>query len=90
MNVDAKRELDSIKTALSAEIRELEDISSGLRREFQGIGTERCADVIDGVISKYRTVLRKLNNIDVNDVHQYTAGLGGGGASGSGGGAGTR
>ena len=69
MNVDAKRELDSIKTALSAEIRELEDISSGLRREFQGIGTERCADVIDGVISKYRTVLRKLNNIDVNDVH---------------------
>ena len=30
MNVDAKRELDSIKTALSAEIRELEDISSGL------------------------------------------------------------
>ena len=83
MNVDAKRELDSIKTALSAEIRELEDISSGLRREFQGIGTERCADVIDGVISKYRTVLRKLNNIDVNDVYpdyiQDTAGLGGGG-----------
>ena len=89
MNVDAKRELDSIKTALSAEIRELEEIASGLRRDFTGIGTERCADVIDGVISKYRTVLRKLNNIDVNDVHQHTAGFGIG-ASGSGGGAGTR
>lgn len=86
MNVDAKRELDSIKTALSAEIRELGDISSGLRRDFTGIGTERCADVIDGVISKYKTVLRKLNNIDINDVHpdytQDTAGLGGGGGGG--------
>ena len=86
MNVDAKKELDSIKTALSAEIRELEDISSGLRREFQGIGTERCVEVIDGVISKYRTVLRKLNNIDVNDVNpeyiQDATGLGGGGGGG--------
>ena len=86
MNVDAKRELDSIKTALSAEIRELEDISTGLRRDFKGIGAERCADVIDGVINKYRTVLRKLNNIDVNDVHpdyiQGTAGNGGGGGGG--------
>lgn len=85
MSIDAKRELADIRAELSANIRELEDISLGLRRDFKGIGTENCADVIDRVISKYRTVLRKLDNIDVNDVKSdYILIYGGSGGGGGG------
>ena len=44
--------LYNIKRELASIIRELNDISSGVRNDFQGIGSERCADVINKVNGK--------------------------------------
>ena len=55
-----------IKRELVSIIRELNDISSGVRNDFQGIGSERCADVINKVNGKYNEALNKLNRIDAS------------------------
>ena len=71
MNASAKNELAAIKTELNSIIRELESISSGVRRDFVGIGNEKCADCIDRVISNYYTVRSKLNNLDTKTIADW-------------------
>ena len=63
--MSAKSELREIKNELSSIIQELESISNGIRKNFVGIGNERCADCIDSVIDQYKYVKRKLNNIEI-------------------------
>ena len=73
MDAGARSELQSIKTELRSIIAELESISNGVRYDFQGIGSDRCANSIDHVIERYRTALRKLNNLDTNTVMEWYA-----------------
>ena len=51
---------------LSSIIRELQSISNGVRNDFQGIGSEKCANVIDKVNNEYVKALRKLKSIDAS------------------------
>lgn len=64
MDAGAARELESIKSELNSIIGELESISSGVRKDFTGIGNEQCANCIDNVLNSYYSVRRKLNNLD--------------------------
>lgn len=81
MNQSARNELESIKRELNSIIGELEDISKGVRKDFVGIGNDKCADCIDRVLNQYYAVRRKLNNLDTNTVREgFTApGSSGGG-----------
>lgn len=58
--------LYNIKHELESIIRELNGISSGVRNDFQGIGSEKCADIINKVNGKYNEALKKLNRIDAS------------------------
>lgn len=77
MDANARNELESIKRELNSIIAELESISWGVRRDFVGIGNDRCADCIDGVLSNYYGVRNRLNNLDtttVTDAYAQTHG----------------
>ena len=82
MDAKARNELDSIKSELRSIISELESISTGVRRDFSGIGNDKCADCIDNVLDQYRYVRRKLNNIDTSTVTESFARSHGGGGGG--------
>lgn len=64
----AKSEVNAMIRELNSIIGELTDISNGLRSEFKGIGSERCATSIDAVIGNCRTVKTKLQNMNMNQV----------------------
>ncbi len=85
MDASAKNELASIKKELNSIIGELESISEGVRKDFVGIGNDKCADCIDKVLSQYRYVRTKLKNLDTSTVTEsYAQSHGGGGSSGGG------
>ena len=88
MDSKARNELDSIKRELNSIINELESISDGVRKDFVGIGNEKCADCIDRVVSNYYAVRRKLNNLDTSTVTDDYARTHGGAGSRAGKGAG--
>lgn len=63
--MDARDELDSIVRELNAIITELEDIACGVRHEFKGIGSENCADCVNGVLSSYYSTRQRLNCVNI-------------------------
>jgi len=73
MDSGARSELNAVIRELNSIIRELEDISRGVRYDFKNIGSEKCADCIDKVLSNYYTVRRKLNNVDTSKVTESFA-----------------
>lgn len=73
MKASAKMELESIKSELNAIIREMDDISSGLKRDFVGIGCEQCARCVDRVNEQYRLVKTKLENMNTTQVNAGVA-----------------
>ena len=82
MDSGARNELNAIIRELNAIISELEDISNGVRNDFQNIGNEQCADCIDKVLNNYYTVRKKLNNMDTSTVTEsFAQAHGGGGRS---------
>ncbi len=83
MDANAQRELYEIRVELRNIINEMRSISSGVRRDFSGIGNEKCSDAINRVIDQYTYVQRKLNNIDTSAVtEEYAAAHGGTGGGG--------
>ena len=84
MDAKARAELNSIKSELNSIINELESISKGVRNDFKGIGNGECANCIDKVASQYRTVKRKLDNLDTTTVTESYAASHGGVTGGSG------
>ena len=64
MNANARTELNSIKQEVASIINELKDISQGVRRDFVGIGNDKCASCIDLVVNQYQKVYNELNNIN--------------------------
>ena len=82
MDAKARAELEAIKGELRSIISELESISNGVRRDFVGIGNAQCANCIDRVVSNYRTVQKKLNNLDTSTIKEgFSNANGGGGGS---------
>lgn len=89
MDVNSQYELYLIKQELQSIINELDDVAYGLNHNFSNIGSDKAAACVSKVASNYRTVKRKLNNIDTNKVtDEYAAahpeagnGSGGGGSA---------
>ena len=89
MDVNSQYELYLIKQELQSIINELDDVAYGLNHNFSNIGSDRAAACVSKVARNYRTVKRKLNNIDTNKVtDEYAAahpeagnGSGGGGSA---------
>ena len=73
MDAKAKAELNAIVNELNSIIGELESISRGVRRDFTGIGNDRCANCLDSAVEQYRVVKRKLENIDTTTVTEKYA-----------------
>ena len=65
---DVKGEVKAMINDLNSIIAELSEIANGLRSEFEGIGTERCATSVESVISNCRTVRSKLQNMNLYKV----------------------
>ncbi len=87
MDAKAQQELADIKTELKNIIAELRTISYGVRTGFSGIGSEKCANVIDDVVDQYKIVQKTLDTMDTSAVaEEYTSqkGSSGGGHSGGG------
>ena len=66
--------LNSCRNELRSIINELKDIENGIRQNAVGLGENRCADALNGVINKYEYVLRKLNNVDTNRLADWING----------------
>lgn len=74
MNAKAQQELYDIKTELQKIINEMKSISTGVKKDFSGIGSEKCANTIANVVEQYEYVKRKLNNMDTSAVtEEYAA-----------------
>lgn len=83
MAVNASSELYSIKVELNSIITELQSISNGVRNDFTGIGSDKCADCIDNVVTKYYIVRQKLDNINTTSLAEgVTSAFGGTGGGG--------
>lgn len=65
---NARSEVNALIREINGIINELTDISYGLKSQFKGIGTEKCAASIDSVVSNCRSVKSKLQNMNMNKV----------------------
>lgn len=68
MDQSAQEELYQIKRELQSIINELESISRGVRSEFVGIGSDKCASCITSVVTTYKKAKRRIDNIDTSKV----------------------
>ena len=64
--MSARSEVNALASQLTALVSKLEDVSSGLKTGFSGIGNERCAQSIDSAIKDCRTVISKLKNMNMS------------------------
>lgn len=64
---ECKRELNSI-------ISELQDIEWGIRRDFEGIGEDMCANCVGKIADKYTSVKRRLDRVDQNRLAEWLMG----------------
>lgn len=84
MDANSEHELYLIKRELQSIINELDNIAYGIRRDFSNIGNEQAAACVSKVAEKYRTVKRKLDNIDTSKVtEEYAAAHASGGGGGT-------
>ena len=65
MKINSYSELVSVRHELDSIISELESISMGIRKDFKGIGNEKCAASVDTALSYYYSVRRMLNNAEI-------------------------
>lgn len=73
MDAKAQYELLLIKRELQGIIDELSDISNGVKKDFSGIGNVQCANKISQVAQHYRSVKKKLDNMDTSAVSEEFA-----------------
>lgn len=74
MYASTKQELLSIIDEFRSVIAELYDIENGVRRDFTGIGNEKCANSIRQSISQFHAAVQQLNQIDLSkgvNSHEY-------------------
>lgn len=63
MDRKVKNKVNSIIYDINSIVRELEDISNGLRNEFKGIGSIKSATSLQSAASQYRRVSNELRKI---------------------------
>ncbi|MCR8643651.1 hypothetical protein NV379_13420 [Paenibacillus sp. N1-5-1-14] len=65
MEIDARTrsEINSIIRQIYSITRELDSISTGMRNEFKGIGTQICANKIMNMSESYREVASSLQRL---------------------------
>ena len=80
MDASAREELNAIKKELNSIIAELESISFGVKNDFVGIGNDQCGKCIDKVISQYKYVKKKLDNLDTRTLTEAFKQATGGGS----------
>lgn len=73
MKKQSLNDLYYIKRELTSIIRELRSISSGVRNDFKGVGSDRCVSYIDSVINNCCKLQKTLNNLDTNAVTEQFA-----------------
>ena len=84
-------EINSIKSELLSIAGEVEGISAEIRRDYEGIGNERCARSLDSLGGRCRDVKKRLDNFDYSWIDAQMAkaaprgGFSGGGGGGGGG-----
>jgi len=63
--------LDQVEAELRAIVAELRDIAGGVRRDFNGIGQDMCANCIEAVADHYaRRVLPQLSQMERSRISQ--------------------
>lgn len=84
MDSNAQYEVYLIKKELQNIINELDDIAYSIRYNFTNIGNENAASCVSKVADSYRTVKRKLENMDTSKVtEEYASAHGTSGGGGS-------
>ncbi len=73
MDAKSQYELYLIKQELQSIINELDDVASGIKKDFCNIGNEQAAACVYKVAEKYRTAKRSLEKIDTKKVKQEYA-----------------
>lgn len=73
MDANAQYELYLIKNELQSIIDELYSISSGVNRDFEGIGNVQCSNSILRVVSQCETAKQKLNSMNLTVVTEEFA-----------------
>ena len=66
MDANAQYELYLIKKELQDIVTELDNIANGVRRDFSGIGNDKCADSISSSAKHYRDVKTQLETMDLS------------------------
>ena len=66
--------LNECKSELRSSISEIRDIEDGVRRDFDGIGEDLCANCINRVADRYDYVRRRLDNVRTNVVADWVNG----------------
>lgn len=73
MDANSQHELQLIKNELQGIIDELYNISNGVRRDFDGIGNDRCASSVAKAAAQYEIVKNKLNSMNLSVVTEEFA-----------------
>ena len=73
MSANASQELAFIKSELQSIIDELYSISAGVKRDFEGIGEERCAASLNAAAQQYAVVKQKLDSMNLSVVTEEFA-----------------
>lgn len=60
--------LDSIKRELQNIINELDSIAAGVKRDFSGIGNDKCSQSITAAANKLRSAKNSINNINTSRI----------------------
>lgn len=66
--------LNGCKRELKSIIAELQDIEWGIRRDFVGIGQDKCATCITKVVDHYEYVQKRLNQVNMSRLAEWIMG----------------
>lgn len=64
MAYNPEYELYLIRKELKNIISEIESISWGVKNDFKGIGSERCANSLSNIANQHKKTLKKLEKLD--------------------------
>ncbi len=68
MTEKGSQQLIGIRSELKQLILELEDLETQIRSGFRGVGSDRCADSIASVVSRYSSALTTLNAVQASSL----------------------
>lgn len=63
-------ELTEVSSKIDFIIKELDDISNGVRSNLDGIGNDICASSLEAMADNYRDIKRKVDNVSNEELEQ--------------------